>query len=293
MPLAKVNGINIFYEQSGAVTAPAILMIHGLGMPHTGWTIGWRQRFVEQGFQVICLDNRDVGRSELFDQQGRPPLLDILSSSLLKRRTSPPYQLKDMAEDVVGLLDYLGINQAHILGVSMGGMIAQRVGIHYPERVLSLTLIMTMTGDRSAPKPSIKVQWMLLTQPRTKDQAKLKAHSKKTWRTIGSPDYPPSERELDAYVDNLFAQGIHPEGTLRQLSAILAEGDRSQLLKKIKLPTLIVHGDKDPLLPVACGKQLAECIPSSNLHIEPGMGHDLPAPLINKLSGIIVKHIIS
>ncbi len=291
MPFTTVNGIRIAYEEYGDKAAPAVLMIHGLGMPLTGWPESWRRYLGEKGFRVICLDNRDAGKSDCFDQYGMPTMLDILKGSLLNIRIQSPYSLKDMATDAVGVLDHLGIEKAHMLGASMGGMIAQRMAIHYPERVLSLTLVMTMTGDRHMPHPSLKVQWALISQPRHGDRQVMMEHFEKLWRTIGSPDYPPSDRELKAYINTLLDRGVHPNGAARQLAAILSENDRRPLLKQLNAPTLVIHGEADPLLSVNYGKQLAETIPTAKLHIEPGMGHDFPVPVEDRLLRLITEHL--
>ena len=291
MPSTTVNGIKIAYEEEGNRDAPAILLIHGLGMPLTGWPESWREHFINQGFRVICLDNRDAGQSEWLDYLGTPPILNIAKASLLKKRIPSFYSIKDMASDAVGVLDHLGIDKAHIIGASMGGMITQRVAIHYPERVKSLTPIMTMTGDRNVPHPSMKVQWVMLTQPRKGDRQSLYDHADKLWRVIGSPAYPASEEYLSHYINGLLDRGMNPKGAMRQLSAILAEEDRGPMLSQLKVPTLVVHGGADPLLPVDCGRQVAERIPNAQLHIEPGMGHDFPQPIEGKLLTLITDHI--
>ncbi len=290
MPSTTVNGIKIAYEEEGKSDAPAILMIHGLGMPLTGWPESWRRHFSQQGFRVICLDNRDAGQSEWLDHLGTPPILDIAKSSLLKKRIPSFYKLKDMATDAIGVLDHLGVEKAHIMGASMGGMISQRVAIHYSERVRSLTPIMTMTGDRNVPHPTMKVQWVMITQPRKGDRQSLHEHAERLWRVIGSPAYPASEEYLTSYINGLLDRGMNPKGAMRQLSAILAEEDRSPMLSQLKTPTLVIHGEDDPLLPVDCGKQVAERIPGAKLHIEPGMGHDFPQPIEDKLLTLITNH---
>ncbi len=291
MSFATVNGIRIAYEEYGDKGAPAVLMIQGLGMPLTGWPPSWRQYMAKAGFRVICPDNRDAGKSDCFDQFGVPAMLDILKCSLFNARIRSAYKLKDMATDAVGVLDHLGVEKAHVIGVSMGGMIAQRIAIHYPERMLSLTPIMTMTGDRQMPHPSLKVKWRLISQPSHGDRQSMMKHSEKLWRTIGSPDYPASDEDLKAYINSLLDRGTHPKGAARQLAAILSENDRSPLLKQLNVPTLVIHGEADPLVPVSCGKQLAEKIPGAKLHIEPGMGHDFPVLLEEKMLRLITEHL--
>ncbi|WP_263080884.1 alpha/beta hydrolase [Endozoicomonas sp. Mp262] len=291
MSYATVNGIQIAYEEDGSTDAPAVLLIHGLGMPLTGWPQGWRHYLVTQGYRVICLDNRDAGQSDILDHYGLPSPFDIAKASLLKKRIRSAYSLKDMAADAIGIMDHLAIDQAHIIGASMGGMISQRLAIHYPDRVKSLTPIMTMTGDRDIPYPSMKVQWVMLSQPRNGDRQAMMNHSEKLWRAIGSPAYPPSDEYLKAYINGLLDRGLHPKGAMRQLAAILAEEDRGPLLTKLDVPTLVIHGEADPLLNVTCGKQVAEKIPGAKIHIEPGMGHDFPEPIEEKLLKLITEHL--
>ena len=293
MPFATVNGVRIAYEETGPSDGPAVLLIHGLGMPLTGWPESWRSYLAEQGLRVICLDNRDAGQSDILDHYGSPPVVKILQSSVMKTRMTSFYTLKDMAKDAIGVLDHLGIGKAHVIGASMGGMITQRIGIHHPDRVKSLTLIMTMTGDRDVPHPSMKVQWVMLTQPRRGDRQALKEHSERLWRTIGSSAYPPSDEYLGKYINGLLDRGLNPKGAMRQLAAILAEEDRSPMLSQLDIPTLVIHGEADPLLSVACGKQVADRIPGAKLHIEPGMGHDFPQPVEGKLLKMITEHIRS
>lgn len=291
MPRARVNGIQIAYEDEGAESAPTILLIHGLGMPLTGWPHSWRQHLVNQGFRVISLDNRDAGQSEQLDHLGLPSLLDIARASLLRQRIPSPYSLQDMAADALAVLDHLAVHKVHVIGASMGGMISQHLAIHAPARIKSLTAIMTMSGNRTLPQPALKVQWLMLTKPRHGDRQALISHSEKLWRAIGSPAYPPSETQLRNHINGLLDRGLHPAGAMRQLAAILAEDDRSALLRQLDLPTLVIHGADDPLLHVRCGRQLAEQIPGAHLHIEPGMGHDLPEALDSTLLPLISAHI--
>lgn len=291
MPFIITNGIKIAYETMGSKNAPAILLIHGLGMPLTGWPESWRRTLSAEGFYVICIDNRDAGQSDILDYYGTPSPIKIAFSSITRHRMKAFYSLKDMAKDSVGILDHLGVEKANIIGASMGGMITQRLAIHYPERVKSLTAIMTMTGDRQTPQPSMKVQWTLMTQPPIGDRQTMQTYLERLWRTIGSPAYPSSDEYLKKYINGLLDRGLNAKGSMRQLAAILAEEDRSPMLSQLDMPSLVIHGEADPLVSVTCGKQVAEKIPRAKLHIEPGMGHDFPQPLEDKLLNIIITHI--
>ncbi|PJE78381.1 Aclacinomycin methylesterase RdmC [invertebrate metagenome] len=291
MPTACSKNIHIAYEEHGNRNAPAIIFIHGLGMPLTAWPDSWHQFFVNSGYRVIRVDNRDSGQSDELTHLPVPSVGQILKASLFNKIIPCAYTLEDMSDDIIAVMDHLRIKKAHIVGVSMGGMISQYLMIQHAARIRSVTLMMTMSGNRSLPHPSMRVQWQLIRQPRHKNSAKIAKRLEKLWKTIGSPAYLPSPVELSTYVSGLMQRGFYPEGTLRQLGAILGEGDRSPLLQQAKLPVFIIHGQSDPLLPLPCGKQLASVIPHAQLHTEPGMGHDLPKPIEKKLMAMILKHI--
>ncbi len=293
MTTAAVRGLELDYESRGDVGAPAILLIMGLGMPGIAWPDPFVDGLVAAGFRVIRFDNRDCGHSSKV-AGGRPPDLRMaIVRALLRRRVTAPYTLDDMAADAVGLLDALGIGRAHLVGVSMGGMIAQNVAALYPQRVASLTSIMSSTGN-----PSVRVTMgkpralrAILSRPAsTGDAEVLVEHFARVFGVIGSPGFAVDADLLRHNLRRIVDRGVHPAGTARQLLAILASGDRRPLLHRIVAPTLVVHGSDDPLVPVAAGRDTALHIQGSHLEIIGGMGHDLPPGAQPLLVQLIVGH---
>jgi pimeloyl-ACP methyl ester carboxylesterase len=201
-----------------------------------------------------------------------------------------PYTLDDMAHDTVGLLDALQLERAHVVGASMGGMIAQIVAAKFPRRVDSLTLFMSTSGNPRLPGPRLELQLRLVRRPPAEDRETLIRHSMQTWRLIGSPQYPPDEDILRAKVERSYDRSSYRHGLARQTLAIIASGSRVPLLRRIEAPTLVIHGAEDPLVPVAAGHDLVRHIPGARLSIIPGMGHDLPAPLLPTFSRLILQH---
>jgi pimeloyl-ACP methyl ester carboxylesterase len=277
MPLAGVNGIEIFYDTFGRKTDPAIILIRGLGSQ----MISWRQPFCEalarRKFFVIRFDNRDVGLSTKLTPEDFPKL-----------DPSRPYTLDDMAADTVGLLDHLGIDEAHVVGMSMGGMIAQLVAINHPERVLSLTSIMSTIGgdDVVPPEPDAAV---IFTgpAPTTRDEAIAKSLSER--RIIGSPAFFDEEEALELATRS-FDRCYHPAGRARQMLAIQAAAPRRGELADLSIPTVVIHGVQDPLVPVENGRRTADAIPGAELVEIDGMGHDIPPgvwePVINAIVSV-------
>jgi len=288
-----VRGIELDYESFGNAGAPAVLLIMGLGMPGIAWPDPFVDALVAAGFRVIRYDNRDCGRSTKL-APARPPNLRLaIVRALLRRRVSAPYTLDDMAADAVGLLDALGVERAHLVGVSMGGMIAQNVAALYPQRVASLTSIMSSTGN-----PSMRVAMgkpralrAILSRPAsTSDAAALVEHYTGVFGVIGSPGFAVDEEQLRHNLRRIVSRGIHPAGTAHQLLAILASGDRRPLLNRIQAPTMVVHGSDDPLVPLAAGRDTAFHILGSRLIIVRGMGHDLPPGVQSILVERIIEH---
>ncbi|OHB40305.1 MAG: alpha/beta hydrolase [Phenylobacterium sp. RIFCSPHIGHO2_01_FULL_70_10] len=262
MPRAKANGIEIEYETFGPDDAPAVLLINGLGSQMTRWPAPFCEKLVARGFRAIRFDNRDVGLSTWFQSGDR-------------------YTLSDMAADAVGLLDHLKVGRAHIVGVSMGGMIAQTVAIEHPDRVLSLTSIMSATGAPGTLDSTPEAAAVLNTpapDPAADEEAFV-AHGVRNARVIGSPAYPWADAPLRERVLSDMRRAFNPKGVQRQRGAIGASGDRTEKLKALKVPTVVVHGEADPLVPLAGGQATAAAIPGAELRIIPGMGHDLPEAL--------------
>ena len=274
------NGIRIEAEEHGSPTGEPLLLIMGLGMQLVAWHEDFVASLVARGFRVIRFDNRDAGLSQGFDELGVPSLvLDALRFTFGLRVRSP-YALADMADDSVGVLGALGIAQAHICGASMGGMIAQQIALRHPGRVKSLTLMMTSSGARKLPGPSMKVRGAMLARPDDPGSVdSVVAHYVRLYRLIGSPAFPASDDYLNAQLQRAVRRAYRPRGVARQLVAIAADGDRSNLLDRIIAPTQIVHGNSDPLIPVAAAHDLVAKIRGAGLDLIDGMGHDLPEPL--------------
>jgi pimeloyl-ACP methyl ester carboxylesterase len=288
---ANANGLQLEYETFGRAEHPAILLIMGLGGQLTLWPEAFCRALADAGHYVIRYDNRDVGLSTKLDALGKPRVLRASVGYKLGMPVRAAYTLDDMAEDAIGLLDALNIGTAHVIGASMGGMIAQLLGARYPQRVKSLVLIMTNRGGRFAKGPSVKVALRLLKRPVTRDRDTLIDHSLATWKMIGSPSYQTTHEEMRARVAEHFDRAHDPAGVARQTLAILASASRKPLLGGITAPTLIVHGAIDPLIPVAAARDLARLIPGAKLEIIPGMGHDLPQPLMPGLAASVLQHI--
>jgi len=276
----SANGIQLEIEDHGSPQGEPLLLIMGLGMQLVAWHEDFVESLVQRGFRVIRFDNRDIGLSENFDRFGAPKLgLDMLRFAI-GMRVSSPYTLADMAADSVGILDALGIPKAHICGASMGGMIAQQIAVRHPDRVKSLTLMMTSTGARKLPGPSMKVRGAMLGRP--KDPTNVEsviAHYVELYRLIGSPGYPPADGYVRSRLQLSVRRSYRPAGTARQMVAIAADGDRSPLVAQIRVPAQIIHGAADPLVPLAAGRDLAAKIPDAELDVIEGMGHDLPVAL--------------
>ena len=287
---ADANGITICYEDHGDPAAPPILLVMGLGGQLTLWPIELVDALVARGFRVIRYDNRDVGLSTKFDAVGVPNVKWLLVKSLIGLPARVPYRLSDMARDGVGLLDHLEIPAAHVVGASMGGMISQHIAATFPDRTLTLTSIMSTTGNRRLPRAQPEAMKMLANRPQTSDPEELVAFSVRAARVIGSPAYPAAEERLQARVRADHARSWNPQGFARQMAAIIADGDRRAMLRKVTAPTLVVHGDADPLVPVAGAHDTAASIAGARLHIIPGMGHDLPVELVDDMANQIAAH---
>lgn len=290
MPTITANGITLTYDTQGNPKAVPIVLIMGLGMQLIAWPEAFCRALVERGFYVIRFDNRDAGLSSTMDHFGTPNLPLAFVKSLLRLPLSSGYKLKDMADDTIGLLDVLGIGKAHIVGASMGGMIAQIVAATHPQRVLSLTSIMSSSGRRGLPGPTSAARRALLSRPAKPDLDSLINHLVKVFRVIGSPGYPAPENFLRERLRASVTRSMNPRGTARQMVAIAASGDRVALLKAIRVPTLVIHGSADPLIPVACGRDTARLVPGAALHEIAGMGHDLPPDLLPFLASLIAAH---
>ncbi len=275
MPAARANGIEIAYETFGAPEGRPLLLIMGLAAQMILWDDHFCAALASRGHRVIRFDNRDVGLSSKLEEAGMPDAAAAMQAALLGERVDAPYTLRDMAADAVGLLDALGIAAAHVVGASMGGMIAQAMAIAHPARVLSLTSIMSSTGDRSLP-PARPAAAAVLLLPVVTGRAANVERAVQVFRTIGSPGFPFDEERVRRRAARSYDRCFNPVGLARQLVAIMASGSRKEALKSVAVPTLVIHGADDPLVPLAGGLDTAESIPGAELLIVEGMGHDLP-----------------
>ena len=273
----NANGIKIAYATHGDPEAPPLLAIHGLGAQMTDFPPSFIEGLVDTGFHLITFDNRDQGETTWFDSAGEPDIGALLGDASAR----VPYLLSDMAADAAGLLDALGVASAHVLGVSMGGMIAQQLAIDFPHRVRTLTSIMSTPGPTTGP-PTPEAMAALLVAPAEGRQPAIE-QSLAGSRVIASPGFPFDEAGMRARAEIHYDRGHHPVGTARQLAAILASPDRADALGDVRVPTLVVHGTADPLVTLPGGESTAASIPGAELWLVEGMGHDLPADVIPEL----------
>ncbi len=270
--LASANGIELCYQEMGDPDGEPLLLVMGLATQMIAWDETFCGMLAERGFHVVRFDNRDIGRSTKLEDAGVPRRADLF----LGRH--PAYLLRDMAADTVGLMDHLGLESAHLAGASMGGMIAQTVAIEQPERVRSLVSVMSNTGSRWTGMPSRRAMAVLLAKaPRGREEAIERAV--RTFRVIGSPGFPFEEERVRQISGRSYDRGHSAAGVLRQLHAIASSGDRTQALRRIIAPALVIHGNRDPLIRPAGGRATARAIPGARLKMIDGMGHDLPRQL--------------
>lgn len=290
MPHVQANGLSLAYDTFGDPADPPLLLIMGLGAQMILWPAALCERIAAAGYYVVRFDNRDIGLSDKLDHLGKPDLMRAGLRHLLGLKLSPQYTLDQMADDTVGLMDALGFASAHVVGLSMGGMIAQCLAIRYPQRVRTLTLIMTHSGNRRLPGPSWALRQRLIRRPQRFDRETLVRHAMGTWQLIGSPAWPPDDAELRQTMEQAFDRNHHPRGIARQTLAVLSAPSRVPQLAQLRVPTLVIHGTADPLVDVAGGKELARIIPGARLELIEGMGHDLPKALWPRLADGITSH---
>jgi pimeloyl-ACP methyl ester carboxylesterase len=279
------DDLEICFETFGDPGDPAMLLVMGLGTQMLGWPDAFCELLATRGYHVIRYDNRDVGRSTHF-REHRPPTVKQL---LMRDRTCAPYSLADMADDGIGVLDHLAIGAAHVVGVSMGGMIAQTMAARHPDRVLSLASLMSNTGHRWRGMPGLRAYPIFLRKP-VADKAAAIESVIATFKLIGSPDFPFDEEELRAVAERSYLRGYDPSGTGRQLAAIIAAGDRTAEVATITVPTLVVHGTRDLMVTPSGGKATARAIKGAQLVLIEGMGHDLPRDLWERIIGLVARN---
>lgn len=284
------NNTRIAYQWHGNEEHPVMLLVQGLGMPLSAWPDAFIDSITAAGYRALIFDNRDIGESQLFDKGRTPNLVWQFIRSKMGLKVRSVYTLTDMANDAAALLAALDINSAHVVGVSMGGMISQLMAIHHPQTVISLTSIMSTTGNRKLPPPQPHVSKHILSTPKNPTDEERLAFNVKTWELIGSPAYQLGPEESEQRVRKMLSRGVTRDGVNRQLFAIMASPSRVDALASVKTPTLIIHGDQDPLVLLECGKDTAAAIKESRLEIIEGMGHDLPDPLVGRITGLIISH---
>ena len=286
----RANGIELCWDSFGDEGAPPLVLIMGLAAQMIAWHDGFCEQLAERGFRVIRFDNRDIGLSTRFDAAGVPNVGTALAAALQGQPvTGAPYRLIDMAADAVGLLDALDIERAHVVGASMGGAIAQTMAIERPERLLTLTSIMATTGEPGLPPPTPDALGVLLKPPVTTLEGYIESYAQ-TWKVLRAGSFPEDEALDRERAEQIFARGLNPPGVARQLVAVLASGSRKAALASVRVPTLVLHGDADPLVPLACGVDTAESIPGARLVVIPGMGHALPISCWKRIVEEIAKH---
>lgn len=275
MPRVAANGITVEYDSFGSPSDRPLLLVMGLGAQMIHWDEAFCEGLAQRGHHVIRFDNRDSGLSTRFDDAPVPDMGALVTQLMSGQKPEVPYTLDDMAADAFGLLDALGVDRAHIAGASMGGMIVQAMALASPERVRSLTSIMSSTGNPALP-PAAPEAMAALTSPVPADIEGYLARSVEVARVIGSPGFPFDEARTRERAKLAFERGVYPQGTARQMAAIVAHGNRRPRLQQVTLPALVIHGSADPLVPVHGGRDTHEALRGAEwLEIE-GMGHDLP-----------------
>ena len=287
----QANGLRIAYEEFGNPGHPAIVLVAGLFNQLIRWPVEFCNLLVARGYRVIRFDNRDIGLSDKMDGARAPGLFRLFLASQFSVPVKAPYSLDDMAEDTIGLMDGLNIQAAHIIGMSMGGMISQIVTARYPQRILSLTSIMSTSGVRGQGVPSIPVSLQMI-KPVTKNRSALD-DSVDIWRMIGSPAYPVSDEEVRETLKAEYKRSNNPAGYMRQIAAIKTTPNRKALLQSINVPVLIIHGKQDKLVPVSGGINTAKYISHAKLCLFEGMGHNLPKPLLEKFAELIDRNCLN
>ncbi len=287
--IARTNGVDLCYEIFGDPAAEPMVLIMGLGAQMIHWDDDFCRKLAGRGFRVIRFDNRDIGKSSHLSGGKRLTAVELLKLRFLKIPVQAPYNLRDMAQDTVGLMDALGIQSAHLVGASMGGMIAQEIAISFPQRVRSLTSIMSTTGNPKLPQATREATAILMAPPPTSREEYLERFVK-TWKVLRGGSFPEEEALDRARGERTFERGLNPAGVGRQLRAVLASGSRKERLSSVTAPTLVIHGTVDPLVRPEGGKDTAASIPGAKLLMIEGMGHALPLRMWPQIIDAIDKH---
>lgn len=295
MPTVEANGLTLAYESQGDPANPVVLLVMGLGANLRLWPDAFCDKLAAQGFHVVRLDNRDVGHSTKLDHLGVPNIPREAMRFFLRRPVRAPYRIDEMAQDTAAFIDALGLGKVHAVGASMGGMIVQNLAAQFPEKVLTVTSIMSTTGHRSLPMADWRALGALLQKPAkagdTVGASKRLAH---LLRTIGSKTHPAGREELEDLCLRHVERSSHAPGAMRQIAAIAASDDRSDYVRRIRAPLLVIHGEEDPLLKAACGRHTAQVAREAGTPVTEvivkGMGHDLPRPLLDEIVGHLARH---
>lgn len=287
--IVRANGIELCCEAFGDRAAPPLVLIMGLGAQMVAFDTAFCEALAANGFRVVRFDNRDVGRSTRFAEAGVPNIPALMARRALGLPLTVPYRIDDMARDTIGLFDALGLERAHVVGVSLGGMIAQTLAIHHRQRLRSLTSIMSTTGNRRLPPPTLEAARIFIT-PTPTDLEGYTARHRKVHVILRGPHYPESAADDAARAARNFARGINPPGSTRQFAAILAAEDRTKALGTLTTPALVIHGEDDPLIRVEAGRATAAAIPNARLEIVPKMAHYLSKALWPRLIDSITRH---
>jgi pimeloyl-ACP methyl ester carboxylesterase len=287
----RANGIAIEVEDTGEADRPAVLLVMGLGMQLVAWPDAFVQGLHEDGWRVVRFDNGDAGLSQHFPELGVPNVVIESVRHRLGMRMQAPYTLHDMAADAVGVLDALDIGRAHVVGVSLGGMVAQRMAVAAPQRVLSLASIMSSSGARYLPGPRPQVWRAMTRRPAGTSEDALVEHTIQLLRTIASPAFPHDEQQVRERLRQALRRSVNPGGVVRQMVAVASDSHRADELARIAAPTLVVHGTDDPMVPFPCGHDTARRIPGARLVPVRGMGHDLPPGVVELLLQALRPHL--
>ncbi len=287
MPYAHNGAVELYYETFGAPSDPALLLVNGLGSQSINYADEWCEKFAAEGFFVIRFDNRDVGLSTKFDGF-KPDLRGVVRAKAEGRTPDAPYTVHDMAEDAIAVLDELGVERAHVMGLSMGGMIVQTLAIDHPERLLSLTSVMSTTGDTDVGRSSAEAQKLFMAKAPTDRDSYIERHVENL-RTWGSPAHLDEDR-LRAFAAAAFDRCFDPAGQARQSVAIAAGDSRTPALREVRVPTLVLHGSEDKLIDPSGGRRTAEVIPGAAFVLLEGMGHDYPPAYWDQIVQLVTDH---
>jgi len=290
MPKLKANGIEIEYEITGPADGPPLLIVSGYASQMTSWPDEFHHALAAKGIRVVRFDNRDVGLGQKFT--GVVPDMRAVGKAIAEgRKPDVPYTLDDMADDAAALLDAIGLDSAHIAGASMGGMIAQLIALRHPKKTRSLISLMSTTSDPSLPRSDPKAQEALMSRPPSERKEDVVAHAVKTRLVIGSPAFPEDQDVVRARFAKNYDRSYYPEGAIRQWAAVIATPPRTEALKRLNVPALVVHGDADILIHPDAGRHTAACIPGAELKIIEGWGHNMPPSAVPVITGAIVDFI--